>query len=84
MRIFCQRLRNFKGSIQSIHNWEPQLNHEKLSEIERSEMLNDLYGTVTGLPLYQKPGRREPKSLKSSMLLYLFFRVDFVNIESDI
>jgi Transposase DDE domain len=58
------RLVSFKGSIQAIRNWEPQLNHDKLSKTERSKMLNDLYGTVTRLPLHQRPGRREPRCLK--------------------
>lgn len=61
---FAVRLVSFKGSIQAIRNWEPQLNHDKLSKTERSKMLNDLYGTVTGLPLHQRPGRREPRCLK--------------------
>lgn len=58
------RLVSFKGSIQAIRNWEPQLNHENLSKTERREILNDLYGTVTGLPLRQRPGRRNPRCLK--------------------
>lgn len=58
------RLVSFKGCLQAIRNWEPQLNHEKLSTSERNKMLNDLYGTVTGLPLKQRPGRREPRCLK--------------------
>ena len=58
------RLVSFKGSLQAIRCWEPQLNHDKLRKTERSKMLNDLYGTVTGLPLQQRPGRREPRCLK--------------------
>ena len=58
------RLVSFKGCLQAIRSWEPQLNHEKLSNKERSKMLNDLYGTVTGLPLQQRLGRREPRCLK--------------------
>lgn len=58
------RLVSFKGSLQAIRSWEPQLNHDKLNKAERNKMLNDLYGTVTGLPLQQRPGRREPRCLK--------------------
>ena len=58
------RLVSFKGSLQAIRSWEPQLHHDKLSKTERNKMLNDLYGTVTGLPLQQRPGRREPRCLK--------------------
>jgi len=64
------RLISFKGSLQAIRNWEPQLNHDKLSKTERSRMLNDLYGTVTGLPLKQRPGRREPRCLKRRLKNY--------------
>lgn len=58
------RLVSFKGSIHAIRNWEPQLNHDKLSKTERRKILNDLYGTVTGVPLHQRAGRREPRCLK--------------------
>jgi hypothetical protein len=58
------RLVSFKGSLQAIRTWEPQLNHEKLSTAEKSRLLNDLYGSVTGLPIRQRPGRREPRCLK--------------------
>ena len=58
------RLVSFKGSLQAIRSWEPPLNHDKLSKIDKSKMLNDLCGTVTGLPLQQRPGRREPRCLK--------------------
>ena len=55
------RMVGFKRSLQAIRNWQPQLNHDKLSNTERIKMLDDLYGTVTGLPLQQRPGRREPR-----------------------
>lgn len=58
------RLVSFKGSVQAIRSWEPQLNHDKLSTAEKSKLLNDLYGAVTGLPVQQRPGRREPRCLK--------------------
>ena len=64
------RLVSFKGSVQAIRSWEPQLNHDKLSKAERNRMLNDLYSTVTGLPLQQRPGRREPRCLKRRLKNY--------------
>jgi hypothetical protein len=64
------RLVSFKGSLQAIRSWEPQLNNDKLNKTERSRMLNDLYGTVTGLPLQQRPGRREPRCLKRRLKNY--------------
>ena len=53
------RLVSFKGRLQAIRSWEPQLNHHKY-----------LYGTVTVLPLKQRPGRREPRCLKRRLKNY--------------
>jgi len=55
---------SFKGSLQAIRSWSPQFNREKLSKAERSKLLNDLYGAVTGLPLPDRPGRSEPRCRK--------------------
>ncbi len=40
------------------------LNHERISNVKRGKLLHDLYGTITGLPIRQRPGRREPRCLK--------------------
>ena len=58
------RLVSFKGSVQAIRNWEPHLNHEKMSKAERCKLLNDLYAAMTNLPIRQRPGRSEPRCLK--------------------
>lgn len=58
------RVVSFKGSVQAIRNWEPHLNHEKVSKAERFKLLNDLYIAVTNLPIRQRPGRSEPRCLK--------------------
>ena len=58
------RIVSFKGSLQAIRNWSLQFNHEKLGKAERSKLLNESYGTMTGLPLRQRPGRSEPRCLK--------------------
>jgi len=55
---------SFKGSLQAIRSWSPQFNHVTLGTAERSKLLNDLYGAVTGLPLQQRPGRNEPRCKK--------------------
>jgi hypothetical protein len=64
------RLVSFKGCVQAIRSWEPQLNHDKLSKAERSRMLDDLYGTVTGLPLLQRLGCKELRCLKRRLKNY--------------
>ena len=58
------RLVSFKGSLQAIRNWEPHLNHERVSKAERFKLLNDLYVAMTNCPIKQRPGRSEPRCLK--------------------
>ena len=55
---------SFKGAVQAVRNWIPQFNRENLSRAERNRLLHDLYDAVTGLPLKQRPGRREPRCKK--------------------
>jgi hypothetical protein len=57
------RLVSFKGSLQAIRNWEPHLNHERVSKAERLKLLNDLYVAMTNSPIKQRPGRSEPRCL---------------------
>lgn len=38
---------SFKGSLQAIRSWSPQLNHEKMSRAEVTKLVNDLYGVMT-------------------------------------
>ncbi len=61
---------SFKGSLQAIRSWSPQFNREKLSRTQRYKLLNDLYGTVTGTPLKQRPGRSEPRCKKRRSKAY--------------
>ncbi len=58
------RLVSFKGSLQAVRNWEPHLNHDDLSNREKLKIIDDLYSAVTGLPLRQRPERREPRCRK--------------------
>lgn len=58
------RLISFKGSLQSLRNWEPHLNQAQISESERFRMLSDLYDSITNVPIRQRPGRREPRCIK--------------------
>lgn len=55
---------SFKGSLQAIRSWSPQLNRENLSRTKRHKLLTDLYGAVTGTPLKKRPGRSEPRCKK--------------------
>ena len=58
------RVVSFKGSVQALRNWEPHLNQAKISRVERSRLIDDLYEAMTGTPIIQRPGRSEPRCLK--------------------
>jgi hypothetical protein len=64
-QVDCEvRLISFKGSVQAVRNWEPRLNHEELSRVEKDKLLQDLYGSMTNLRIRQRPGRQEPRCFK--------------------
>ena len=58
------RVVSFKGSVQALRSWEPHLNQAKISRIERSRLISDLYDAMTNTPIRQRPGRSEPRCLK--------------------
>ena len=58
------RVVSFKGSLQALRNWEPHLNQAKMSRIERSRLIEDLYEAMTDTPIRQRPGRTEPRCRK--------------------
>lgn len=58
------RVVSFKGSVQALRSWEPHLNQAKISRIERSRLISDLYDAVTNTPIRQRPGRSEPRCIK--------------------
>ncbi len=55
---------SFKGSLQAIRSWSPQINREKLSRVEMNKLLNDLHEALADSPLKQRPGRSEPRCRK--------------------
>ena len=59
------RVVSFKGSVQALRNWEPHLNQAKLSRSERVRLIADLHDAMTNMPITQRPGRSEPRCLKS-------------------
>jgi hypothetical protein len=58
------RVVSFKGSVQALRSWEPHLNQAKISRVERSRLISDLYEAMTNTPIRQRPGRSEPRCLK--------------------
>lgn len=55
---------SFKGSVQALRSWEPRLNQENISRVERSRLINDLHEAITNTLIRQRPGRSEPRCLK--------------------
>lgn len=55
---------SFKGSLQALRNWEPHLNQGKLTRIERSRLIADLYEAMTDTPIRKRSGRSEPRCRK--------------------
>ena len=58
------RVVSFKGSVQALRNWEPHLNHARISGAERTRLISDLHAAMTNTPIKQRPGRSEPRCLK--------------------
>jgi len=55
---------SFKGSLQALRNWEPHMNQAELSRAEQFRLISDLYDAITDVPIYQRPGRSEPRCIK--------------------
>lgn len=55
---------SFKTSLQTLRSWEPNLNQAKLSRKERFRLISMLYESITQCPLFQRPGRSEPRAVK--------------------
>jgi hypothetical protein len=58
------RIVSFKGSLQALRNWEPHMNQAQLSRAEQFRLISDLYDAITDVPIYQRPGRSEPRCVK--------------------
>lgn len=58
------RLVSFKGSLQALRNWGPHMHQATLSRAEQFRLISDLYDAITDVPLYQRPGRSEPRCVK--------------------
>lgn len=61
---------SFKGAIQSARNWEPILNHPKLSKVERRLLIEKLYESILNNKVLPRPNRREPRCLKRRLKPY--------------
>ena len=55
---------SFKGSVQALRQWEPHLNHTKTTVQERRYLIQQLYESIAGNSIVERPGRREPRAIK--------------------
>jgi hypothetical protein len=55
---------SFKGSLQALRQWEPHLNHAKISKQERFRILSALYDAIADNEVPLRPGRQEPRCVK--------------------
>ena len=61
---------SFKGTLQSLRQWEPRLNQPGLGRADRRRLLDMLYDSIIGNPVPERPGRREPRCLKRRLKGY--------------
>ena len=55
---------SFKGSLQALRQWEPHLNHAKVSKRERRRIISRLYDAISENEVPLRPGRSEPRCVK--------------------
>jgi len=55
---------SFKGSVQALRQWEPHLNHGKVSRDERTRLIRMLTDSIAGNIAPERPGRSEPRAVK--------------------
>src|SRR5690606_31878862 len=58
------RKMSFKGSVQALRQWEPQLNLTGSNDLERRRMMSVLIEAIAAATVYSRPGRREPRCVK--------------------
>jgi hypothetical protein len=55
---------SFKGALQALRQWEPHLNHAKISKRERRRIISRLYDAISENEVPLRPGRSEPRCVK--------------------
>jgi len=55
---------SFKGSVQAIRHWEPYLNQIDLSQLDRQQLIDQLYHAVAEKTVNARPNRSEPRAVK--------------------
>jgi len=55
---------SFKGTIQSLRQWEPHLNQANMNRQKQNDLIRFLYESVAGKVILDRPGRSEPGAVK--------------------
>jgi len=55
---------SFKATLQAIRQWEPHLKQTKLTQQERTRLIDLLHESITGKIVPYRPGRSEPRAVK--------------------
>jgi len=55
---------SFKGSVQALRQWEPQLNQTKTNLQEQRRLIQLLYESIADYIVPERPGRSEPRAVK--------------------
>jgi hypothetical protein len=55
---------SFKGSVQSLRQWEQHLNQRKMSRQEQGRLVKLLLESIAGNIISERPGRSEPRAVK--------------------
>lgn len=55
---------SFKATLQAIRQWEPHLKQSRLTQQERTRLVDLLHESITGIVIPYRPGRSEPRAVK--------------------
>ena len=69
-----QRRVSFKGSVQAVRQWAPQLSQINISRDQRLDLMASLYQAIADYIVPERPGRREPRCVKRKPKQYQFLR----------
>jgi hypothetical protein len=55
---------SFKGSVQSLRQWESHLNQPRVNRLEQDRLIQLMYESIAGNVVPLRPGRSEPRAVK--------------------
>jgi len=61
---------SFKGTLQALRQWEPHLNHARISKRKRAQVVSRLYEAIAEEEVPLRPDRSEPRCVKRRLKPY--------------